>query len=187
MSRKKAGREETRNKGGVAQGYTIITAAGGVGKTAREGERRAVGEASSSRVVHNGGGSSSAGVGGGAGGSKNGISSVPGSSRKRVRVVDEKLGEFSVILQPYDGGERRGRRWSKRIAGRRLSVWPAPQTSSFLCSSLAQGIACLGPWGGFFEVIVLHLLVPANATIGPLTVRGLHLRVRHRNNDHQFR
>lgn len=59
-----------------------------------------------------GGGSAGQGITGGresckksgsGGGDREGAMYSP--ARKRVRIVDEKLGEFFVLLQPYTGGE----------------------------------------------------------------------------------
>lgn len=99
-SRKKAARDEnTKNKGGGAHSGGGAAMTNSAAKSGREGEKRA-GVENPSKGGSGGGGSS-----GGVGGNRNSSSGVQGVSRKRVRVVDEKLGEFSVVLQPYLGGE----------------------------------------------------------------------------------
>ncbi|CAM9267447.1 unnamed protein product, partial [Scytosiphon promiscuus] len=45
----------------------------------------------------------SSGGGGGGGGGSSGSGNASSAARKRVRVTDKKLGEFAVMLQPFDG------------------------------------------------------------------------------------
>lgn len=103
---KKAGREETVKSRGSGSHDDAGAAAGGGAKVSRECDKKAAVDGSSKHGSGGGGSIGVAGTGGGGGGGKNSTSGANGNARKRVRVVDEKLGEFSVMLVPYTGGER---------------------------------------------------------------------------------